>query len=487
MAHPGRPRGRMNKKTQQAQAAAAAAQAQAAAQARSQAAARAHLQAQNRIKEEPGVQAHDDADLISYRTDALNRFINNHEYIENITMKMIHTNKIIPPSLFPTIPKRNPQDFKNLQSDDIYYGDLEYMKLKTQALEDEIKSLKDNKYLDKYIPSDEKYNFEKEQVEKLSQLQSNLHSHESIDELESELDNILQAYKSKFNYMFQTTELVKKYSVSIEDVQVQSAPENYNPKSISSFINGIPMAQGPISHTNNGNEINNNIAINHNNNIIPTNPNNGTKSSINNNNNNLNNNVIGNVNGLSSNGETFLASNDTDNFNPGNVFLSQFEDSANSSDFGGHSNGKNFSMSLLNSSNGSTNGINTGVGDEEDEEDEDDEDDEDEDEDDEDDQDNNASGIPHNNDNTGVVNGLPGTNSGNDITTTNNDNDNNHEVEDEVPDQLMDDQDVDDDVLFRETNLDPNQQVVDDDDIADLINFDENDDNTGFAQDLLFN
>ena len=113
MAHPGRPRGRMNKKTLQAQAASQAEQLarvqQQQAQQQAQRAAQAQMgnnpNSQQSIKEETGVQLHDEADLISFRNDALLRYITNHEYIENVMSKLIHSSKIIPPSLYPLIPK----------------------------------------------------------------------------------------------------------------------------------------------------------------------------------------------------------------------------------------------------------------------------------------------------------------------------------------------------------------------------------------------
>ena len=162
MAHPGRPRGRMNKKTLQAQAELARAQqAQAQAQMQAQRAAAAgqlapggngggipppNGQSQHSAKEETlGVQLHDEADLISFRNDALFRYITNHEYIENVTSKLIHTSKIIPPSLYPMIPKPNTSgDYENLKPEDVYFGDLSAMKYIEKKLITKLEQMEKN-------------------------------------------------------------------------------------------------------------------------------------------------------------------------------------------------------------------------------------------------------------------------------------------------------------------------------------------------------
>ena len=153
MAHPGRPRGRMNKKTLQAQAASQAEQLarvqQQQAQQQAQRAAQAQMgnnpNSQQSIKEETGVQLHDEADLISFRNDALLRYITNHEYIENVMSKLIHSSKIIPPSLYPLIPKIN--EYENLKPEDVYFGDLEAMKYVEKKLAERSDNMKENQIL----------------------------------------------------------------------------------------------------------------------------------------------------------------------------------------------------------------------------------------------------------------------------------------------------------------------------------------------------
>ncbi|KAL6452173.1 hypothetical protein SBY92_001430 [Candida maltosa Xu316] len=273
MAHPGRPRGRMNKKTIQAQAAAAAAASQAEQIARVQQA-QAHAQAQRAAAahmggppnhhhpqhQDPGIQLHDEADLISFRTDALVRYISNHEYIENVTSKLIHTSKIIPPSLYPIIPKIS--DYENLKPEDIYFGDLSAMKYVENKLMNRLEAMKDitNNENVRYLVDSESYNFQKESQKKLAGLQRNLTDKESVTALEQELDKVLSEYNAKFKQNYKVVPAVHQYSISVDklapNLDVTSAPENYNPKSINSFINinndSNNSNENTLAHNDNG-------------------------------------------------------------------------------------------------------------------------------------------------------------------------------------------------------------------------------------------
>ncbi|RLV95721.1 hypothetical protein JA1_000760 [Spathaspora sp. JA1] len=281
MAHPGRPRGRTNKKTQlaqaaaqaQAQAQAQAAQAQAAsaraqaavAQAQIVAAAQAQAQAQTgHIKEDPSGQLHDEADLVSFRNDALIRYITNHEYIENITGKLVHTCKIIPPSLYPNIPKRTSEELVNkLRPEDVYFGDLTSMKYVENKLVEDINKIK--QLQDPLIDGNKEYKFQRDKVDKLVAIQHGLYNKESFENLESEIDQILSEYQTNFNRKYYVTPSIKQYSIPIDQITpgitVSSAPPNYNPKSITSIIN-LHTNNNPT--TNNDNNNNNNGYLNDN-------------------------------------------------------------------------------------------------------------------------------------------------------------------------------------------------------------------------------
>ncbi|EMG50614.1 hypothetical protein G210_2062, partial [Candida maltosa Xu316] len=209
-------------------------------------------------KEDPGIQLHDEADLISFRTDALVRYISNHEYIENVTSKLIHTSKIIPPSLYPIIPKIS--DYENLKPEDIYFGDLSAMKYVENKLMNRLEAMKDitNNENVRYLVDSESYNFQKESQKKLAGLQRNLTDKESVTALEQELDKVLSEYNAKFKQNYKVVPAVHQYSISVDklapNLDVTSAPENYNPKSINSFIN----INNDSNNSNNSNGVNNN-------------------------------------------------------------------------------------------------------------------------------------------------------------------------------------------------------------------------------------
>lgn len=204
------------------------------------------------MKEEAPVQLHDEADLINFRTDALNRFISNHEYLENVTSKPIHNSKIIPPPSFPleqplTLKNARPEPteeqlqatLSNLKPEDLYFGDLNLMILKSKQLAEEIEQEKNDKFVG--FDDDEEYCFQREKIKQLDNLQSKITDIKSVENLEAELESILLEYKSKFKKTYREIPSITKFSIPIEEIsksiQVTKAPANYNPRSISSFIN----------------------------------------------------------------------------------------------------------------------------------------------------------------------------------------------------------------------------------------------------------
>lgn len=210
------------------------------------------------MKEEPPVQLHDEADLVSFRTDALNRFISNHEYLENVTSKPIHNSKIIPP---PSFPLEQPLSLKsgrggpngekptqeqlktilsNLKPEDLYFGDLNLMIIRSQLFAEEIAKEKNNAKITDFT-DDEEYCFQREKIKQLDTLQSKITDIKSVENLEVELESILAEYKTKFNKTYKEIPSIAKLSIPIEEIsksiEVTKAPANYNPRSISSFIN----------------------------------------------------------------------------------------------------------------------------------------------------------------------------------------------------------------------------------------------------------
>lgn len=181
-----------------------------------------------RSREEVSIQVQDEADLILFRQDALQRYITNHEYIENITAKCIHTNKIIPPSLYPILPKRT-DNIEDLKYDEIYFGDVRLMLAKTRQIQGQIEKLK----VDQFGLGDE-YTYQSLATDRLTELCQE----GSVETLERELEDILQEYTKQHSRNYISTR-EKKYSIDLKKITnkpVQVAPSDYNPKLIDSFL-----------------------------------------------------------------------------------------------------------------------------------------------------------------------------------------------------------------------------------------------------------
>ncbi|KAF6065224.1 hypothetical protein FOB64_004984 [Candida albicans] len=124
------------------------------------------------------------------------------------------------------IPKPNTSgDYENLKPEDVYFGDLSAMKYIEKKLITKLEQMEKN--------LDPNY--------KIGRITRKLTDKESLNTLELELEQILNDYKTRFNKNYKETPSIYQYSISIDkidpSVEVNSAPENYNPKSINSFIN----------------------------------------------------------------------------------------------------------------------------------------------------------------------------------------------------------------------------------------------------------
>ncbi|CUM66193.1 uncharacterized protein PRCAT00003851001 [Priceomyces carsonii] len=193
----------------------------------------------NMTKDEPTIQLHDEADLISFRSDALARFVTNQEYLENVTSKFINTSKIIPPSVFPSIaesPEHNKEQQHQKQSIKIR-KDLEALKSRLIGLKEDLEKEKSSL---SYLLDDDKYNFQKKSIDELARLQSGLGDKESFDKLQESLDRIMSEFQSQFHRTYTAIPSHKKYSIPAEkiskDIKIVLAPENYDPRLINSFI-----------------------------------------------------------------------------------------------------------------------------------------------------------------------------------------------------------------------------------------------------------
>ena len=198
------------------------------------------------FKDELAIQLHDEADLISYRTDAARRFISNQEYMEKVVSTYIQSTKIIPPKSFPEPPSREArtdEDWKKIASDlnpdEVYVGDLKIMKMKNKILDDEIGRL--STQLPLLPTNDEAFVDSKEHINRLAQLQSQVHDKDSFNELQNEYDSIVKQQEEKYSKKFTIVPKIRKHSESIDklsngSIQVSSAPPNYDPRLVSTFI-----------------------------------------------------------------------------------------------------------------------------------------------------------------------------------------------------------------------------------------------------------
>jgi hypothetical protein len=95
-------------------------------------------QAQQQVQDEIGGM-HDEADIMSFRSAATQRFLLNQELIENITDKWIHVDNILKPKPFANV--RTTETQIHEIKDELYFGNLELMKQKVALLEEQILEL----------------------------------------------------------------------------------------------------------------------------------------------------------------------------------------------------------------------------------------------------------------------------------------------------------------------------------------------------------
>lgn len=197
------------------------------------------------IKEESGPQIHDEADLVSFRNDALRRMLMNQELLENVTTKLVHTSKITPPRIWAAQKKEsadmNEEEMQKYLRDSLdkpYFGDPKLMKYKDEALKNEIQTIKaaDVKGID-----DPFYIFQKMATTKLAEKFSQITDKESFEEYQRESEAILKELEEKHSKIYQTNPTFTKKSISplVFGITVEEAPENYNPKLVTSLIGNL--------------------------------------------------------------------------------------------------------------------------------------------------------------------------------------------------------------------------------------------------------
>lgn len=197
---------------------------------------------QRPVKEETGPQIHDEADLVSFRNDALKRMLMNQEQLENVTTKYVHTSKIIPPGIWATSNKESAsmddaEMEKYLQEllDKPYFGDLKLMKKKEELLQKEIESLRETPVRGM---DDLEYTFQQRATTTLAQKFSQITDKESFEQYQKETEEILKDMKSTHSKEYKVHAPYTKRSISPLSlgIQVERAPDSYNPKLVNSLI-----------------------------------------------------------------------------------------------------------------------------------------------------------------------------------------------------------------------------------------------------------
>lgn len=203
-------------------------------------------------RKEENIQLHDEADLVNFRTDAYTRFVNNQEYMENVTLKPFHTLQIAPPASFPAHLEKKYEEnatdedvlkaLKEMKPRELYFGDLRLMKAKVTLSLEQLKEAQDelSSLTPKVVFSDKSL-FQSEAIKRLTELQQLCNDTESLKALDEALLEIMREYKEKFSGSLEVQhEPYKKVSIPIEklapDVEVKQAPPLYNPRLIMSFI-----------------------------------------------------------------------------------------------------------------------------------------------------------------------------------------------------------------------------------------------------------
>lgn len=198
------------------------------------------------------LQLHDEADLINFRADAFSRFISNQDLLETAALKPFNTSKIAPPSTFPVHKKKLYEEdatdeqvkevLRGLGKEDFIFGDIRLMKLKNQMIEEELEE--DRKALaelkeDPGKTFSEEMRFQKDAALQLAKLHRECNDTESLAKLEKALEETLAEYEEKYdkNYKIQQAPYTQR-SIPAEELgaTVQKAPEHYNPRLISSFL-----------------------------------------------------------------------------------------------------------------------------------------------------------------------------------------------------------------------------------------------------------
>lgn len=204
-----------------------------------------YRQAQRPVKEESGPQIHDEADLVSFRSDALKRMLTNHELLENATTKYVHTSRIMAPGIWATggrgsagMSSEERRKYLAEQPNKPYFGDLQLMEAKSEALREEINELQAARIEDMVDPE---YTFQQEATNLLAQKLAEVTDEESFQAYQKELEAVTTKMQQDHSKVYRADVPYTKRSISplAFGIKLEQAPANYNPKLVNTMIGGL--------------------------------------------------------------------------------------------------------------------------------------------------------------------------------------------------------------------------------------------------------
>lgn len=197
-------------------------------------------------RKEEHFQLHDEADLVNFRADALNRYITNQDLLDNVALKLIHTSQLVPPRSFPHVQGAGAKIYlenatkdellavvQNMNPGDLFSGDLRLMRAKQEVLAREIAALEAENEAENVLSTEAQ--FQKQAVDALAAAYAGYGDSETALELEATLERTLSEYSSKFGQKYVCEERQpRKFSILIQnlapEVVVKQAPADYDPR-----------------------------------------------------------------------------------------------------------------------------------------------------------------------------------------------------------------------------------------------------------------
>lgn len=172
-----------------------------------------HQQQQVSRQRDDELTLHDEADVMSFRSAATNRFLMNQELMESLLERWVPLRSIVKPTPFPVDSGKS-----ELEDEEIYFGNLELMKKKLKLIETDIDEV--NVKIDNKLSFNE-INYLNEQITELS----NNFKNPSISNIEN-FNKIQQSYSKKFNKSFKDDRF-KIRSIKKLNIDLSKAPDDY--------------------------------------------------------------------------------------------------------------------------------------------------------------------------------------------------------------------------------------------------------------------